>query len=197
MITQTTTSTPLSTKNHFEVLDGLRGIAAIGVVVFHFSEWLFPDSSKNFIGHGFLAVDFFFCLSGFVISYAYDDRIHQMSLGQFFKLRLIRLHPLVVIGSLLGIIFWFWAPSSFDTSKYSVTQIILLSVTSLLLIPMPTMADRLLNLFGLNAPSWSLFWEYIANILYATILHKLSVKALKYFYFLLRYLLPTQLIKAH
>jgi peptidoglycan/LPS O-acetylase OafA/YrhL len=60
MITQTTTSTPLNTKNHFEVLDGLRGIAAIGVVVFHFSEWLFPDASKNFIGHGFLAVDFFF-----------------------------------------------------------------------------------------------------------------------------------------
>lgn len=179
MFTQATTSTEQSTKNHFEVLDGLRGIAAIGVVVFHFSEWLFPDASKNFIGHGFLAVDFFFCLSGFVISYAYDDRILQMSLVQFFKLRLIRLHPLVVIGSLLGIIFWFWAPTAFDTSKYSVTQIILLSVSSLLLIPMPTMADRLLNLFGLNAPSWSLFWEYIANILYATVLHKLSVTALK------------------
>lgn len=179
MIKQTTTSTPLNTKNHYEVLDGLRGVAAIGVVIFHFSEWLFPDASKNFIGHGFLAVDFFFCLSGFVISYAYDDRMQQMSLIQFFKLRLIRLHPLVVIGSVLGIVFWFWGPSAFDTSKYSVTQIILLSITSLLLIPMPTMADRLLNLFGLNAPSWSLFWEYIANILYATILHKLSEKALK------------------
>jgi hypothetical protein len=74
MIKQTTTSTPLNTKNHYEVLDGLRGVAAIGVVIFHFSEWLFPDASKNFIGHGFLAVDFFFCLSGFVISYAYDEQ---------------------------------------------------------------------------------------------------------------------------
>jgi peptidoglycan/LPS O-acetylase OafA/YrhL len=121
-----------------------------------------------------------------------------MSLGQFFKLRLIRLHPLVVIGSLLGIIFWFWAPAAFDTSKYSVTQIILLSVTSLLLIPMPTMADRLLNLFGLNAPSWSLFWEYIANILYATILHKLSVKALKILlFFATLFIAYTAYIKAH
>ena len=57
----------LKTKQHFEVLDGLRGIAALAVVIFHFMEWVFTDVSKNFIGHGFLAVDFFFCLSGFVI----------------------------------------------------------------------------------------------------------------------------------
>ena len=50
----------LKTKQHFEILDGLRGIAALAVVIFHFMEWVFTDSSKNFIGHGFLAVDFFF-----------------------------------------------------------------------------------------------------------------------------------------
>ena len=79
----------LKTKQHFEILDGLRGIAALAIVAFHFMEWVFPDFSKNFIGHGFLAVDFFFCLSGFVIGYAYDDRIRKMGVGEFFKSRLI------------------------------------------------------------------------------------------------------------
>src|SRR6187399_1623154 len=94
----------LPSKQHFEILDGLRGVAALAIVIFHFMEWVFPDASKNFIGHGFLAVDFFFCLSGFVIGYAYDDRIGKMGVGEFFKSRLIRLHPLVVLGSVLGLL---------------------------------------------------------------------------------------------
>ena len=59
-------------RQHFELLDGLRGIAALAIVLFHFMEIIFADPTQNFIGHGFLAVDFFFCLSGFVIPYAYD-----------------------------------------------------------------------------------------------------------------------------
>src|SRR5690606_40028876 len=50
-------------KPHFVILDGLRGVAALAIVIFHFMEWVFPDITQNFIGHGFLAVDFFFCLS--------------------------------------------------------------------------------------------------------------------------------------
>ena len=61
----------LKEKQHFEILDGLRGIAALAVVLFHFMEIVY-EPSKNFIAHGFLAVDFFFCLSGFVIAYAYQ-----------------------------------------------------------------------------------------------------------------------------
>lgn len=49
----------LKTKPHFEILDGLRGIAALAIVVFRFMEMAYSDYSKNFIGHGFLAVDFF------------------------------------------------------------------------------------------------------------------------------------------
>lgn len=84
-----TQTTLLQTKQHFEILDGLRGIAALAVVTFHFMEWAYPDSSKNFIGHGFLAVDFFFCLSGFVIGYAYDDRIAKMGIGNFLIARFL------------------------------------------------------------------------------------------------------------
>jgi len=56
------------TKPHFVVLDGLRGVAAVGVVTFHFMEMVIWNYRKLWIGHGFLAVDFFFCLSGFVTS---------------------------------------------------------------------------------------------------------------------------------
>src|SRR5262249_50811255 len=97
----THTATVSRTKPHFVVLDGLRGVAAVGVVIFHFMEMAIWNYSKLWIGHGFLAVDFFFCLSGFVMAYAYDDRIGKMGLGQFFKVRLIRLQPLVVLGTLL------------------------------------------------------------------------------------------------
>ena len=57
----------LKSKPHFEILDGLRGLAAVVVVIFHFMEIIITDFSKNFIAHGYLAVDFFFCLSGFVV----------------------------------------------------------------------------------------------------------------------------------
>jgi peptidoglycan/LPS O-acetylase OafA/YrhL len=67
MNTNQTTTAFLQTKQHFDILDGLRGVAALSVVIFHFMEWAYVDYSKNFIAHGFLAVDFFFCLSGFVI----------------------------------------------------------------------------------------------------------------------------------
>ena len=111
----------LKTKQHFAILDGLRGIAALAIVIFHFMEWVFTDPVKNFIGHGFLAVDFFFCLSGFVIGYAYDDRIRRMGTGEFFRSRIIRLHPLVVLGAVLGILGFlldpFASPSAYEAGK--------------------------------------------------------------------------------
>ncbi|MGN6163056.1 MAG: acyltransferase family protein [Flavisolibacter sp.] len=164
----------LKTKPHFEVLDGLRGVAAVAIVVFHFMEWIYPDSSKNFIGHGFLAVDFFFCLSGFVIGYAYDDRIGKMKVGEFFKSRLIRLQPLVILGSVLGLLGFLFDPFAVHPELYSVGKLVLIFVCSMFLIPLPIMEERAFNLFGLNAPSWSLFWEYVANIFYAFILYRLS-----------------------
>jgi peptidoglycan/LPS O-acetylase OafA/YrhL len=164
----------LPPKQHFEILDGLRGIAALAVVVFHFMEWIFTDPGKNFIGHGFLAVDFFFCLSGFVIGYAYDDRIAAMGLRNFFMSRIIRLHPLVVAGSVLGLLAFLFDPFVGNTELYSFEKIILTFICSVFLIPLPVIADRGFNLFSLNAPAWSLFWEYIANLFYAFVLYRIK-----------------------
>ncbi len=164
----------LKIKQHFEILDGLRGVAAIGVVIFHFMEWAYSDFTQNFIGHGFLAVDFFFCLSGFVIGYAYDGRIGKMGVLEFLKLRLIRLHPLIFLGSVLGLLTFSFNPFGGLPESYSIGKIILVFVTSILLIPYPVMEERAFNLFGLNAPVWSLFWEYVVNIFYVLILFRLS-----------------------
>lgn len=174
MDTNKTTATILQTKQHFTILDGLRGIAALAVVIFHFMEWVYTDSSQNFIGHGFLAVDFFFCLSGFVIGYAYDDRIAKMGILEFFKSRIIRLHPLVIAGSILGLLAFLFDPFGGHPELYSTGKIILTFFCSLLLIPLPIIEDRGFNLFSFNAPSWSLFWEYIANIVYAFFLYRIK-----------------------
>nr|WP_294788939.1 acyltransferase [uncultured Flavobacterium sp.] len=163
----------LKTKQHFEILDGLRGIAAFAVVVFHFIEWIFTDPSQNFVGHGFLAVDFFFCLSGVVIGYAYDDRIAKMGLRNFFIARIIRLHPLVIAGSILGLLAFLFDPFGGHLELYTTGKIILTFICSLFLIPFPVIEDRGFNLFSFNAPAWSLFWEYIANIVYAFALYKI------------------------
>ncbi|MDF2454738.1 MAG: acyltransferase 3 [Cytophagaceae bacterium] len=167
---------PISTENtkqHFKVLDGLRGVAAIAVVLFHFMEFVYPDISKNFIGHGFLAVDFFFCLSGFVIAYAYDHRIASMGVTAFFKLRLIRLHPLVLLSAILGLLAFFitWDNGG---KVYDWITIGLSFISSALLIPLPIMTERGFSLIAFNSPAWSLFFEYMANVVYAFFLYKIS-----------------------
>lgn len=174
MNTSQSTTGALETKQHFEILDGLRGVAAFAVVVFHFMEWIYTDPSQNFIGHGFLAVDFFFCLSGFVIGYAYDDRIAKMGLRNFFISRIIRLHPLVIAGSILGLFSFLFDPFGGHLELYSTGKIILTFICSIFLIPLPVIADRGFNLFSFNAPAWSLFWEYMANIVYAFVLYRIG-----------------------
>ena len=89
-----TRTTYLASKPHYEILDGLRGVAAVMVIIFHLFEAHAGGSHlTQIINHGYLAVDFFFMLSGFVIGYAYDDRWNRMTVGTFFKRRIIRLHP--------------------------------------------------------------------------------------------------------
>jgi len=159
----------LSTRKHYDILDGLRGVAAIAVVIFHFMEIAVPDYHKSFIAHAYLAVDFFFCLSGFVIAYAYDGKLQDIGRAAFFKLRLIRLHPLVVIGSVWGLIAFVFDPFNNLWLKYS-EKLALLFVTSCFMVPYAVVRERYFNNFHLNPPVWSLFWEYVANIVYAFVL---------------------------
>ena len=95
------------TKAHYDLLDGLRGVAALMVIWYHvFEGYAFAGGGNiETLNHGYLAVDFFFILSGFVIGYAYDDRWGKsLTMKDFFKRRLIRLHPMVVMGAVLGAI---------------------------------------------------------------------------------------------
>jgi peptidoglycan/LPS O-acetylase OafA/YrhL len=170
-------SAALQSRQHFQILDGLRGVAAIAVVIFHFMEIAVPDYHKSFIAHSYLAVDFFFCLSGFVIAYAYDERLGNIGVWRFIKLRLIRLHPLVIIGSVIGLIAFVFDPFNDLYDTYA-TKTFGMFVASCLMIPYPLVHERYFNLFHLNPPTWSLFWEYIANVFYAVVLVKISYKML-------------------
>ncbi|SER33981.1 acyltransferase family protein [Pedobacter rhizosphaerae] len=171
------TGPTLNTRPHFAILDGLRGIAAIAVVIYHFMEIAVPDYHQSFIAHAHLAVDFFFCLSGFVIAYAYDHKLKQLGLALFMKLRLIRLHPLVIIGSVIGLLVFVYDPFSNLYQAYA-DRTPLMFITSCLMIPYPLVHERYFNLFHLNPPTWSLFWEYIANMVYALVLIRLRNKAM-------------------
>ena len=82
--------------------------------VIHLFEAHAATRFVQIINHGYLAVDFCFVLSGFVIGYAYDDRWNTMSTTEFFKRRLIRLHPMIVISMVIGaVMFYFQACATF------------------------------------------------------------------------------------
>ena len=102
-------STYLASKPRYEILDGLRGVAAMIVVAFHLFETYSKGPLSQILNHGYLAVDFFFVLSGFVIGYAYDDRWDKMTTWGFFKRRLVRLHPMVIMGTVLGALLFYFS----------------------------------------------------------------------------------------
>ncbi len=169
----------IDSKRHFKILDALRGVAAIVVVLFHILEFYSGgDHVKQLINHGYLAVDFFFMLSGYVMAHAYDDRWGTMSLKDFFKRRIIRLHPMIIMGMTIGAICFYFGESEMfpkiaDTSLWQLIFVLLIGYT---LMPVPPSMDiRGWNeMHPLNGPAWSLFLEYIANILHALVLRKLS-----------------------
>lgn len=111
MGTQTTTVGFADSKKHYPILDGLRGVAALMVIAFHLFEAHAASRFEQIINHGYLAVDFFFVLSGFVIGYAYDDRWGAMSASEFFKRRLIRLHPMIIVAMLIGAAMFYFQAS--------------------------------------------------------------------------------------
>ena len=171
----------LASKPRYEILDGLRGVAALMVIVFHCFETYIPVFGTQIVNHGYLAVDFFFVLSGFVIGYAYDDRWDKMTTWGFFKRRLTRLHPMVIAGTLVGAAMFFFAGAGFpQTLQNPGWKIALCFVMGLLMIPCGMGLDIRgwgeMNSF--NGPNWSLTFEYCGNILYAFILRRLPKIAL-------------------
>ena len=171
----------LASKPRYEILDGLRGVAALMVVIFHCFETYVPVFKTQIVNHGYLAVDFFFVLSGFVIGYAYDDRWDKMTTWGFFKRRLTRLHPMVIAGMLVGAALFFFSSGYFPkTLEVEGWKFALCFVMGLLMIPCGNGLDIRgwgeLNSF--NGPQWTLTFEYIGNILYAFVFRRLSKVAL-------------------
>ena len=173
-------------KPHYELLDGLRGVAALVVILYHiFEGYAFASNGTiDTLNHGYLAVDFFFILSGFVIGYAYDDRWGKgLTMKNFFKRRLIRLHPMVIMGAVLGVVtFYLQGCVQWDGTHIAISMVMLSLLCTMFFIPaMPGVGYEVRGngeMFPLNGPCWSLFFEYIGNILYALFIRRLSNKAL-------------------
>ena len=183
-------------RPRYDILDGLRGVAALMVLLYH----VFNDAKSFFVWptpvgelyHSFLGVDFFFILSGFVMGYAYDNRLSPdpfpkgrgdtLTFWGFVKRRLIRLHPMVVMGVLLGVVaFLIQGCTKWDGSEVTIEAVMWAMLLALFLIPAPSGLDVRGNTeaFPLNGPHWSLFFEYIGSLLYGLLLHRLSTRWLR------------------
>lgn len=176
----------MDTRPHYNILDGLRGVAALLVVWYHVHEgFAFAGGGAiTGINHGYLAVDFFFMLSGFVISYAYDDRWAQgFSLKSFFKRRIIRLHPMVVLGAVIGAVTFIMQGSvRWDGTHVAISAVMIALLCAMFMIPATPFCRYEVRgngeMFPLNGPIWSLFFEYLGNILYALAIRRMSKRVL-------------------
>ena len=145
-------------RTRFPLLDGIRGIAALFVVVFHAPQLMHFSFYRSY-----LAVDLFFMLSGFVIAHAYDHKIYGSlkGIGKFMGVRLLRLYPVfflsVIISGVCGVITRDSGGSFMDIAK--------VSLLSLFFIPGHLPANHFL--FSLNVPYWSLLYELVVNFFYA------------------------------
>ncbi len=148
----------------FETLDILRGVAAAIVVCFHFASLY---GKTGWVRHGYLAVDLFFTLSGFVLAYRYQFKLDTgFSTPAFLKARLIRLYPLYLVGLVLGVVFAFLhfrglagAPSPLVRGATLLLSLLFLPT----IITSPHTEMFWLEAFPFNSPSWSLFSELLAN----------------------------------
>lgn len=157
------------TRPHkFLTLDALRGVAALVVVEFHVV-------GSTLVTHGYLAVDFFFLLSGFVLALAYQERLDAgWSTLTFLKVRLIRLYPLYLLGTVLGLATAIglakFGPVSHAFSSYAIlTALALFMLPAIISVPLTRSAA-----YPLDFPTWSLVIEIIANVVHAILLRRRS-----------------------
>lgn len=170
-------------KPRYEVLHALRGTAALIVLIYHLFEGFASSPKTQFFNHGYLAVPFFFMLSGFVIGYAYDDRWANMTTRQFIVRRFVRLHPMVLMGALLGLVSYILQGSvDWNGNFVPIGWVLLSFVCTVCMIPAIPNTNLDIRGFGelypMNGPYWSLFVEYLGNLIYVLILRRLNNKTL-------------------
>lgn len=150
--------------HRFVFLDGLRGVAALSVVIFHFTAM--GGQFKPYLPSAALAVDLFFCMSGFVIAFAYYEKLlGKMGFIEYCQKRLIRLYPMFLIGLMLGAMA-FALKFFMGTDKYTEAEVIKGTLINIFYLPyfVDPKLGRIDSTFIVNSPSWSLFFELVANI---------------------------------
>ena len=120
----------------------------------------------------YLAVDLFFVLSGFVIAEAYNNKLtHGLSTFEFMRIRFIRLYPLYLLGTVLGIIYVAGTMIvGKNSDNWTAFELIADSTFAILMLPSPLSS----RLYPINGPSWSLLFELFSNFLYAIFFPLLS-----------------------
>lgn len=159
-------------QHKFETLDGLRGIAAVAVMFFHRRWWFGGDI---YLGHAYLAVDFFFMLSGFVLAHAYAKRLAEPgSLVPFLRDRVIRLHPMIAFGAMLAL-----GVTVVEHLKGKPVLYELPALTWLAsFVPLPALWTSAEIAFPWNTPLWSLLFELIVSLAFALSLRHLTTRRL-------------------
>ncbi len=158
----------------YAFLDGIRGIAAIFVLSRHTDIFWQTGFFRSY-----LAVDLFFILSGFVIAHAYDEKLRSgtMTVRDFVVTRLIRLYPVYLLSVLLcasiALVKHFLQHKVGDPDSLHLAMMLGLTVLFL-----PTHLAGNASLFPLNGPYWSIFYELIANFVYALIRPVLTLRNL-------------------
>ena len=144
------------TAGRFHSLEGLRGLAAIAVALTHLGLFW-----RHIVCHGYLAVDLFFLIS--VSRPGHADEARRLVAGwrptQFRAARVQRLAPLYLLGALWG------GACAFVLARYGVGQ----SHVGLKLLLALSFAPLLFGagpIYPLNAPSWSLFDEFVVNLIF-------------------------------
>ncbi|MEJ0059755.1 MAG: acyltransferase [Terricaulis sp.] len=161
-------------RERFTVLDGMRGVAALVVITDHVQS----ATLMALLPGRYLAVDFFFALSGFVLAHVYGERLASgMPLRDFMRVRLIRLYPLYLFATLAGALLLF-ASLAKGWVDASATQVAGTLLFGLALLPTPPSLAVFGAPFALNGPAWSLFFELLVNIFYALTAPRLTWRVL-------------------